>query len=322
MGRVYHPCRYHVQKYSRLGSFIGNSRSSLRSTHINGAYSELLNFIYQFRWILPMRIVSFIVVILVVGRYILDILPREIETNMFDVRWSFGAIMECVRAWKLLNKDRKLAASIYKPRYHGLRARVSCVEIDRLQWWTIFNSRRGWQYSIISIIIIVIILLSANSIRFSVFVQDGQLRLWNEDGKPVCSWITHQGASIRSISVDEAEHTIVTGGGDGGIHLWPLPQVDRALAAEKVERIRFNTVLGLTKVQDIPRRIVLSRSKKLFTVTNRGYLLCYENSLWQCVVKDDRFADYCLLQVSKDRRCISLASIRGDVLILRGGWWE
>lgn len=143
--------------------------------------------------------------------------------------------------------------------------------------------------------------------------------MWNECGKPLNFWITHQGASIRSVSINETENTIVTGGGDGGICLWSLPKVNSACTSEKMERVRFSNVFGLTKLQDIPRRIVLSRMNRLFTITNQGYLLCYDDSTWRCVVNDDRFADYCLLQISQNRRCISLASIRGDVMILRGG---
>jgi WD40 repeat protein len=142
--------------------------------------------------------------------------------------------------------------------------------------------------------------------------------MWNENGKPLHSWTTHQGSSIRSVSVDATENKIVTGGSDGGICLWSLPGIGNVSTSEKMERIKFSNIYGLTKLQDIPRRIVLSSSGKLLTITNRGYLLCYDGSLWRCVVNDDRFAGYCLLQISQDRRSISLASIRGDLMILRG----
>lgn len=133
----------------------------------------------------------------------------------------------------------------------------------------------------------------------------------------MCYWETHQEASIRSLGVNENQDLIVTGGKDGGLSIWPL-STNEVLQASKSTEIQFSNTFSIKKVQDVPRRILLSNSGRIWTVTNAGVLFAHDGSNWNCVVSDARFASYCLFQISEDRQCVCLASISGDVMILKG----
>lgn len=130
-------------------------------------------------------------------------------------------------------------------------------------------------------------------------------------------WETHQGASIRCLCINESSNLIVTGSKDGGISLWPLSANYSQQNLHNTE-IKFKESFGIDCMQDVPRRLILSRSKKLLTVTNKGMVLIHHDDRWDCLVTDRRFASYCLFDISHDRDCISMASICGTVILLKG----
>ena len=143
------------------------------------------------------------------------------------------------------------------------------------------------------------------------------MRIWNENGSALYHWETHQGASIRCLCVDESSNLIVTGSKDGGISLWPLSANYSQHNLHNTE-IKFKDTFGIECMQDVPRRLILSQSKKLLTVTNKGMVLIHHGCKWDCLVTDRRFASYCLFDISNEKDCISMASICGTVILLKG----
>lgn len=99
--------------------------------------------------------------------------------------------------------------------------------------------------------------------------------------------------------------------------MWPLNN-KASLTNHANSEIKFKESFGIESIQDVPRRLVLSKSKKLLTVTNKGMVLIYHDNTWDYLVTDRRFASYCLFDISPQRDCISLASICGTVILLKG----
>lgn len=114
------------------------------------------------------------------------------------------------------------------------------------------------------------------------------------------------------MSINDKQDLIVTGGKDGGLSLWHFNENE--VLENSIKEIHFT----IKKGQDVPRRILLSKLGRLLTVTNEGILLVHNGSKWNCIVSDARFASYCVFQISNNREYVSLASIFGDVLILKG----
>jgi len=69
-----------------------------------------------------------------------------------------------------------------------------------------------------------------------------------------------------------------------------------------------------------PRRLVLLRAGGIVCVTDAGILYKSDDKgvSWHEIYKDSQFANYCLLGISPDRRKLSLASLKGKLVILVG----
>jgi hypothetical protein len=117
----------------------------------------------------------------------------------------------------------------------------------------------------------------------------------------------------------------VTGGGDGGISLWPLHTDSAASTLLAFHGNLFAQDCTSIKVQNqnFPRRIALTSNGNVIAVTNSGCLLhCMvmgggqEN--WKLVHQDEKLASYCLLEMSPCRKYVALASMEGYILIFKG----
>ncbi|KAI5703351.1 hypothetical protein M8J76_005082 [Diaphorina citri] len=147
--------------------------------------------------------------------------------------------------------------------------------------------------------------LQLNSGKIISIGEDGQLRVWWQD-KCVHYWNTHQNGNVWSMDYNEDSHLIVTGGGDGGICVWPLCE-DNLTQLKQID-INFST-------DDFPRQVVIARNKKLLVYTNNGTILTYKGDTCEKVLEDSRFKSYCILTISRNKRYYSAASIGGDILI-------
>lgn len=136
--------------------------------------------------------------------------------------------------------------------------------------------------------------------------EDGQLKVWSGD-TCVHSWNSHQNGNIWSMDFNETSQLIVTGGGDAGIHLWPLSSEDKLHEPLQVE-------IELAK-EDFPRQVIIARNTKLLIYTNDGIILSYRPNFIRQVLVDARFRSFCILSMSKSKEYYSTASITGDILI-------
>uniref|UniRef100_A0A8D9E158 tRNA (34-2'-O)-methyltransferase regulator WDR6 n=1 Tax=Cacopsylla melanoneura TaxID=428564 RepID=A0A8D9E158_9HEMI len=135
--------------------------------------------------------------------------------------------------------------------------------------------------------------------------EDGQLKVWWKD-TCVHYWNTHQNCNVWSMDYDETSQLIVTGGGDGGVCVWPLSGNKRA----EPNQLDINL-----SADDFPRQVVMTTGDKLLIYTNSGTVLSYVRNNSKLVLEDSRFRSYCILSLSKTRRHYSTASISGDILI-------
>ncbi|XP_068081687.1 tRNA (34-2'-O)-methyltransferase regulator WDR6 isoform X2 [Anabrus simplex] len=144
--------------------------------------------------------------------------------------------------------------------------------------------------------------------------EDSHLCIWDNNGSLLTRWATHQGGSVWSIDCNQEADLMVTGGGDGGISLWPLKKwKDAALRPAP---------LSFQGKEYIPRRVAVMASGNIVTTTDVGCLLyCLVQSsgvgTWSEVFHDARLVNYCLLELSRCRHYIALATLNGHILIFQ-----
>lgn len=117
----------------------------------------------------------------------------------------------------------------------------------------------------------------------------------------------------------------VTGGGDGGISLWPLHTDSAVQNFLTFDGNLFTRDFCSMKGQNgnFPRRIGLTHKDKVVATTDSGCLLyctlvgC-EQGNWKLVHQDEKLASYCLLEISPCRQYVALASMDGHILIFKG----
>jgi photosystem II stability/assembly factor-like uncharacterized protein len=117
----------------------------------------------------------------------------------------------------------------------------------------------------------------------------------------------------------------VTGGGDGGISLWPL-HTDSAIKNILTFHGNLFTqdcISTRGQNQNFPRRIGLTSENNVVAVTDSGCLLYstvaasgQEN--WKLVYQDETFASYCLLEMSPCRQYVALAGMDGHIFVFKG----
>lgn len=107
------------------------------------------------------------------------------------------------------------------------------------------------------------------------------------------------------MDVCESQSLVVTGGGDGGISLWPLNP--HPLTAQ-----------CLPSPGGTPRQVVLLDNCRVLAILDEGSLVLYGESLWSHVYKDERISSYCILEVSPSKELIALGTICGDIIVFKG----
>lgn len=106
------------------------------------------------------------------------------------------------------------------------------------------------------------------------------------------------------MDVSETLSLVVTGGADGGVSLWPL-------------NANTHSIHCLPSPGDIPRRVVLLGGPHLLVCTESGSLIYYTGDSWSSVLTDKRISNYCLLEASPSKKLTALATINGDVIVLK-----
>ncbi|XP_046616157.1 WD repeat-containing protein 6 isoform X1 [Neodiprion virginianus] len=133
--------------------------------------------------------------------------------------------------------------------------------------------------------------------------EDSLVCIWTKRGTLINKIEAHHGAPIWSIDVSEDGNTIITGGGDGAVHVWPL---------------RANTnfvtkIIPLESSNDVPKHIGLLNSTSMVIITQTGKMLTHnkESGLKEVSLDTTKYASYIVMQISPDRKRVSLASLNG-----------
>lgn len=133
--------------------------------------------------------------------------------------------------------------------------------------------------------------------------EDSILNIWSHQGRLLRKIETHQGGPIWALDCDEVDNRLVTGGGDGGVTVFPIKIDD---SDDKL----------FIPDGDKPKLMGILSSNNLAVVSERGTLYYCEHAKnrW---VKIDHFEDmksYILLQISHCRNLIALA---GKIINIR-----
>lgn len=118
----------------------------------------------------------------------------------------------------------------------------------------------------------------------------------------------------------------VTGGGDGGISLWPLRN-EEIIASEvrflqkALKSIMIDNCRDQEKTpENFPRRVGILNNDYYIMASEQGQIWCVHPETNDCnmILYDKNFASYLLLQISPCRKHVALATISGDIVILSG----
>ncbi|XP_062614048.1 tRNA (34-2'-O)-methyltransferase regulator WDR6-like isoform X2 [Saccostrea cucullata] len=146
--------------------------------------------------------------------------------------------------------------------------------------------------------------------------EDSTCCVWNYNGDILQKFKGHKGKSIWSLTVDDKERFVVTGGGDASVRLWYL--------SSRSERSNYRThALQLPhtppgKVDDYPRSVALLNHDEIIIITNEGYLYLYEveEKRWLTLQADSEFRSYTVMSVAHTKqRCFTLGNIHGTLRI-------
>ncbi|XP_033119459.1 WD repeat-containing protein 6-like isoform X2 [Anneissia japonica] len=149
--------------------------------------------------------------------------------------------------------------------------------------------------------------------------EDATCIVWDYEGKILQNFKGHKGRSIWSLTVDQEEKVIATGGGDSSIRLWFLDeasQIDTVVECVDLQGY-MKTHDGFVK-EDFARSVMLTNSGEVITMTNAGYLLGYhlQNKLWRTIFCDERFQSYGITSLSPSHQMVALGNIHGDIRIV------
>ncbi|XP_061194456.1 tRNA (34-2'-O)-methyltransferase regulator WDR6-like isoform X1 [Saccostrea echinata] len=147
--------------------------------------------------------------------------------------------------------------------------------------------------------------------------EDSTCCVWNYKGDILQKFKGHKGKSIWSLTVDDKERFVVTGGGDASIRLWFL--------SSRSERSNYRThslqlphMLSGGKEDDYPRSVGLLNHNEIIVITNEGYLYLYhvEEERWQTLQDDSEFRSYTVMSVAPTKhKCVALGNIHGTLRI-------
>nr|XP_023025375.1 WD repeat-containing protein 6 isoform X1 [Leptinotarsa decemlineata] len=136
--------------------------------------------------------------------------------------------------------------------------------------------------------------------------EDSLLNIWSFDGKPVKKFETHQCGPIWSLDWDEEENRIVTGGGDGGVSTF---SIDFNAEQEKL----------MLPDGENPKIVGILQSFNLVIFSEGGVLYLYIKSQrkYRKIVDHEDLKRYAVMQVSRCRKMIALAGIKGQIYVYK-----
>uniref|UniRef100_K1QY02 tRNA (34-2'-O)-methyltransferase regulator WDR6 n=1 Tax=Magallana gigas TaxID=29159 RepID=K1QY02_MAGGI len=146
--------------------------------------------------------------------------------------------------------------------------------------------------------------------------EDSTCCVWNYEGDVLQKFKGHRGKSIWSLSVDEKERYVVTGGGDTSVRLWYLSS-----RSERSNYVTQSLQLQQTsseKEDDYPRSVSLLSYNEIIIITNKGFLYLHdiEKERWLTLMNDPEYRSYTVMSVAPAQQsCIVLGNIHGKLRI-------
>ncbi|XP_012255908.2 WD repeat-containing protein 6 [Athalia rosae] len=139
--------------------------------------------------------------------------------------------------------------------------------------------------------------------------EDSLICIWTTKGTLINKIEAHHGAPIWCIDISEDGNTIITGGGDGAVHVWPLR-----------ENSSFETkIIPMENVHEVPKHIGILSSSTLVFITQSGKIITHNTELGINVESIDLklCTSYILMQISPNKKHIALASLNGYLTLYK-----
>lgn len=145
---------------------------------------------------------------------------------------------------------------------------------------------------------------------YTLSIQDSLLCIWTIDGTLIKKIEAHHGAPIWSIDASENGEFVITGGGDGAVHVWPLAENTNS---------QIECVL-MKSLKDVPKHVGFLSSGTVVVITQTGKMITHNNEENSTIrsVDVELYSSYVVMQISPNRKLIALASLSGFLTIYEG----
>ncbi|XP_066906772.1 tRNA (34-2'-O)-methyltransferase regulator WDR6 isoform X2 [Halyomorpha halys] len=222
-----------------------------------------------------------------------------VEDWILDSVWTSDIEVAILTAHNVLLLYQYLPSAVVK-------SRISCTEQCILYSGKILNSK--WEELIVlsgTVYQEVIIWSNGRSVSEEYPVihrlkghKDSQICLWNRSGKLLSRW-EHNG---EIWCLDYSNYQVAVGGNGIIIRtVHPLPDLSST---------------NLSQEFGLMRNVVMSKNGYRIIITEKGYLLLYQNDVIDHI-EHKQFCNYCILSVSPCRNHVVLGGIHGDIKIFK-----
>ncbi|XP_046850736.1 WD repeat-containing protein 6-like isoform X2 [Xenia sp. Carnegie-2017] len=150
--------------------------------------------------------------------------------------------------------------------------------------------------------------------------EDSLCLLWNSNGEIVRSWKGHIGKGVWSLASNADESIIATGGGDGGIRLWPVKdEVEQESEQQHwSSSIPSEYEAGTLASKENPRMIGMLLDTSVLVLTDTGNLYKFTQNedaahkvMCYCIRQEPTYSSYSLMVVSPCKTIAVLGNIKG-----------
>ncbi|KAL6590749.1 WD40 repeat-like protein [Neocallimastix sp. 'constans'] len=251
------------------------------------------------------------------------------------LKMASGTVFNVVILWNVLNKSNKSAIIQEFKGHEGVifaidftddGKKLCSVSDDRtLRVWTVNDKKSIVLYGHTSRIWDCIL-----TDKYAVTVsEDTTCRIWDYKNE-LCAacWEGHYGKDIWCVAMSPNKNIIATGGGDSGVRLWDLKDLEynRIESSNAIKEISLpeqekyiepSLKESLPKKEFIRNFAQVSDRKSIF-VTNTGYFLVHDINKNETSVlhQDMTFCNYSMMNVSDCGKIIGSGDLSGNVMLL------
>ncbi|KAJ1909087.1 WD repeat-containing protein 6 [Tieghemiomyces parasiticus] len=168
--------------------------------------------------------------------------------------------------------------------------------------------------------------------------EDTACRVWSfnpaqfrkdtdDEPRPLAHWRGHRGKSVWSLAINPSRTVAATGGGDGGVRLWPLGDIRRAARTDEstLQTMNLPPLVAYAVADhsmakpraDFIRNFAYLGDHRIVAATHYGYLLHYDyrNGLYHQLHYDPELAGYAMIDASSSNGQVAVCgSINGCIL--------